>query len=157
MSEGSERVERAVSRFKKGFSCSQALVSAYGPDFGLEDEYALRISSPFAGGIGNMGETCGAVTGALMVLGLLTGKAGVEDEKTIEEIQRTVKRFIEEFKARNGSVTCRELLGCDISTGRGMTEAQLKGLFHRRCPMFVRDAAEIIEKLLEAGEKGERA
>nr|QNO46363.1 hypothetical protein KKGFGGCE_00001 [Methanosarcinales archaeon ANME-2c ERB4] len=53
-----------------------------------------------------------------------------------------------EFKSRNGSITCRELLGCDISTSEGMKLAEDNGLFITRCPKFVRDAAEIIEQIL---------
>ena len=82
------RVERAVSSFKEGFRCSQALLSTYGVQFGLNREVALRISEAFGGGMGRMGETCGAVTGAFMVIGLRYGKTRIEDERAKREETR---------------------------------------------------------------------
>ena len=72
----------------------------------------------------------------------------MEDEQRREKAHGLVKEFAREFKSRNGSITCRELLGCDISTYEGMKLAEENGLFITRCPKFVRDAAEIIEQIL---------
>jgi len=142
-------VERTVSCFKEGFSCSQALLSTYGVQFGLSREMALKVSSVFGGGMGVMGETCGAVTGAFMVIGLQYGKIRVEDELTKEKAYSLVKEFVDEFKFRNGSIICKELLGCDVSTSEGMKLAEENKLFTTLCPKFVQDAAEIIEQILE--------
>ena len=144
-----DKVERAVSCFKEGFSCSQALLSTYGAQFGLNREMALKVSGAFGGGMGRMAETCGAVTGAFMVIGLKYGKTRVEDEQTKEKAYSLVKEFVDKFKSRNGSIICRELLGCDISTPKGMTLAKEKKLIATLCPKFVQDAAEIIEQILE--------
>lgn len=144
-----EKVERAVTCFKEGFSCSQALLSTYGAQFGLNREMALKVSGAFGGGMGRMAETCGAVTGASMVIGLKYGKTRVEDEQTKEKAYSLVKEFVDKFKSRNGSIICRELLGCDISTPRGMALAKENKLVATLCPKFVQDAAEIIEQILE--------
>ncbi len=143
------RVERAVSCFKDGFSCSQAVLSSFGPEFGLDHELALRVSGAFGGGMGHMGDTCGAVTGAFMVIGLKYGKIRAEDEETKKRAYSLVKEFVERFKARNGSIVCRDLLGCDLSTPEGMKEAKDKQLISTRCPKFVQDAVEILEELLD--------
>jgi len=143
------RVERAVSCFKEGFSCSQAILSTYGEQFGLNREMALKVSGAFGGGMGRMGETCGAVTGAFMVIGLKYGKTKVEDEQTKERAYNLVKEFVDKFRSRNGSIVCRELLGCDISTPDGMKIIREKKLITTLCPKFVQDAAEIIEQILE--------
>lgn len=142
------RIERAVSYFEEGFSCSQALVATYGTQFGLDREMALKISGAFGVGMGRIGETCGAVTGAFMVIGLKYGKTRVEDEQTKEKAYTLVKRFVDRFKSRNGSIICRELLGCDISTPAGMKLAKEKRLIANVCPKFVRDGAEILEQIL---------
>nr|MDO8080477.1 C-GCAxxG-C-C family protein [Candidatus Freyarchaeota archaeon] len=141
-------VERAVSVFKEGFSCSQAMLSTYGTQFGLDRETALRVSGAFGGGMGRMGETCGAVTGAFMVIGLKYGQTRVGDEESKEKAYRLVKEFVDKFKSQNGSIVCRELLGCDISTPEGRRLAKEKKLFTNLCPKFVQDAAEIIEQIL---------
>ena len=144
-----DKVERAVTCFKEGFSCSQALLSTYGAQFGLNREMALKVSGAFGGGMGRMAETCGAVTGASMVIGLKYGMTRVEDEQTKEKAYSLVKEFVDKFKSRNGSIICRELLGCDISTPKGMALAKEKKLIATLCPKFVQDAAEIIEQILE--------
>jgi len=143
------RVERVVSCFKEGFSCSQAMLSTYGPQLGLNHELALKVSGAFGGGMARIGETCGAVTGAFMVIGLKYGKTKVEDEQTKEKTYSLVREFVDRFKFRNGSIVCRELLGCDISTPEGRDLAKEKNLFATLCPKFVQDAAEIIEQILE--------
>lgn len=142
------RVELAVSYFKEGYTCSQALLSIYGAKFGLDREIALRIADGFAGGMG-MGETCGAVTGAIMVIGLKHGRTVVEDRDAHRKTNSLVNDFIRVFKSRNGSIVCRELLGCDVSTPEGLNSAREKKLFTTVCPNYVRDAAEIVEQILE--------
>ncbi|TKY91488.1 MAG: C_GCAxxG_C_C family protein [Candidatus Methanomarinus sp.] len=143
------KIECAVSCFKEGFSCSQALLSTYGPQFDLNREMALRVSGAFGGGIGHMGETCGAVTGVIMVIGLKYGKTRAEDEQIEEKAYSLIQEFVDKFNSRNGSIICRELLGYDISTPEGMKLAKEKNLFITICPKLVQDAAEIIEQILE--------
>jgi C_GCAxxG_C_C family probable redox protein len=142
------KVERAVSCFNDGFSCSQAVLSTYGAQFGLDRDRALKVAGAFGGGMGHMGETCGAVTGALMVIGLKYGQTRVEDKEPKKKTYRLVKEFVEKFSVRNGSINCTELLGCDLSTPDGMQRANEQNLFTTRCPKFVQDAAEILEELL---------
>jgi C_GCAxxG_C_C family probable redox protein len=141
-------IERAVSCFNEGFMCSQAVLSTYGGQFGLDRETALKVSAAFGGGMGRMGETCGAVTGAFMVLGLKYGRTAVQDTRSHEETNRLVKEFVDRFKSLNGSIVCKELLGCDLSTAGGLEIFAEKKLRDALCPKFVRDAAEIVEQLL---------
>jgi C_GCAxxG_C_C family probable redox protein len=140
--------ERAVSCFKETFSCSQAILSTYGPELGLEKETALKVAGAFGGGMARMGEVCGAVTGAFMVIGLKHDKIKAEDEEAKEKTYLIVREFVERFKSRNGSIKCRELLGYDISTLGGIKLIKEKNLFYTICVKYVRDAAEIIEELL---------
>ena len=142
-------VERAVSYFKNGLNCSQALLSTYGPQLGLPEDTARKISAPFGGGIAGMAKTCGMVTGALMIIGLKAGNTEASDRKSKRETNRLAREFIELFQARNNSVICRELLGCDISTPEGAKAAKDGKLFTTLCPEFARDAAEIVEEVLD--------
>ena len=142
-------VEKAVSCFNEGFMCSQAVLSAYAEQSGLDHEAALRVSAAFGGGMGRMGETCGAVTGAFMVIGLKYGRTAVQDTQSHEKTTRLVKEFVDRFKSINGSILCRELLGCDLSTPDGLKTFVDKKLRDSLCAKFVRDAAEIVEQLLK--------
>jgi C_GCAxxG_C_C family probable redox protein len=141
------RIETALSRFAEGLNCSQAVFSSYAE--GIDQEAALKIASGFGGGMGRMAETCGAVTGAMMALGLRYGGNSPNPE-TKERIYGKIREFADHFKARNGSLACRELLGCDISTPEGHEVAREKKLFASVCPECVRDAAEILEEMLAA-------
>jgi len=143
------RVECAVSCFEEGFSCAQAVFSAYGPQLGLEREMALRVAGAFGGGMGHLGRTCGAVTGAFMVIGLKHGKTRAEDNETRDKAYRLVREFADRFQARNGSTVCKELLGYDISVPEEYELAGEKGMFAALCPKLVRDAAEIVEQMIE--------
>jgi C_GCAxxG_C_C family probable redox protein len=149
-----KRSEVAVATFKQGFNCAQAVLSAYAGLVGLELEKALRVATGFGGGLGRRGEACGAVTGAIMVLGLKFGSGGAE-AKTPEErlaerekVYELVQRFLAGFQARHQSIDCRDLLGCDISNPEGYRRARAEQLFVTRCPKFVQSAAEVLEELL---------
>jgi len=142
-------VERAVSTYKEGFCCSQALLSTYGTQFGLDREIALKVAAAFGGGINYMGETCGAVTGALMVIGLKCGNTKAKDRKAEKKTYKMTREFVDRFKSRNGSIRCKDLLGCDISTPEGRELQKKDKLFKTVCPNYVQDAAEIIEQILE--------
>lgn len=141
--------ERAEALFKQGYSCSQAVLAAFGEQFGLSRELALHIAGAFGGGMGRMGETCGTVTAAIMVLGLKFGCTTADDLKARENGYAVAREFIHRFKGRNISVLCRDLLDCDISTSEGMKRAREEGLIKQHCPRFVKDAAEILDQLLE--------
>jgi C_GCAxxG_C_C family probable redox protein len=135
------RIESAMTSFAEGFNCSQAVLSAYADQSGLDRELAWKIASGFGGGMGRMADTCGAVTGAFMVLGLKYGAAS-SDREAKERIYEQIREFARLFRARNGSLLCRDLLGCDINTPEGLSRAK------EVCPSFVRAAAEILEDML---------
>jgi C_GCAxxG_C_C family probable redox protein len=95
-----------------------------------------------------MGETCGAVTGAFLVIGLRYGKTEADDDEAREKTYRLVNEFTARFKALNKSILCRELLGHDLGTPEGREAAAEKQLFITLCPRFVQHAAEILEHIL---------
>ena len=142
------RVEQAVSYFKDGFNCSQSIFSCFSVEYGLSRDNALKLATGFGGGMGRLGKTCGAVTGALMVIGLKYGKVSIEDDTAAGKTYRLVQKFIKKFTEINGSITCNDLLDCDISTLEGLNSANEKNLFTTLCPNFVRTSAEILEKIL---------
>jgi C_GCAxxG_C_C family probable redox protein len=142
------RVELAVSLFEEGFSCSQAVLAAFGDRFGVEREIALRIAAGFGGGMGRMAQTCGAVTGAFMLIGLKFGSIDAKDRQSREKAQAVVREFANRFISRNDFLLCRELLGCDISISEGHKFAKESKLFATVCPKYVRDSAEIIDEMI---------
>jgi C_GCAxxG_C_C family probable redox protein len=114
----------------------------------MDEKTALKLASPFGGGIARRGEICGAVSGALLTLGL---ERGADTPAGKEEIYRLSQEFMRRFEEKYGTLLCRDLIGCDISTPAGYQAATEKRVFGTICPALVREAAEIIEALLDVG------
>ena len=136
--------ERALDLFRAGYNCSQAVLAAHGPELGLDKDACLKVASAFGGGIARTAGTCGAVTGALMVIGLRHGGITIEDPTRKAEVYEKGQEFMRRFAERNGSVVCRDLLGCDISTPEGRQQAKERSLHATRCEQLLRDAAELL-------------
>ena len=143
------KVKDAEACFSKGFNCCQAVLSAYGIDLGMEEEKALKIASGFGAGIAYMGDICGAVSGAFMVIGLKYGRSNVEDTASRDNTYELIKEFVRIFKQKNGSIKCNELLDTNVSTQEGLKKAFTENKFSTVCPKVVRDSAGIVEQLLK--------
>ena len=133
----------AMDNLKAGYSCSEAVLLTYCPQFGLNQELAFKIASGFGGGMG-MGETCGAVTAACMVIGLKYGAISVKDRYSRDLTYVSVADFTALFQKRNGSTYCRDLIGgIDISTIEGRKQIREKG----NVPKIVSDSIMILEEV----------
>lgn len=141
------RQSEAKEKFINGYACSQAVFSPFCEQTGIDELAALKISSLFAGGM-RRGETCGAVTGALMVLGLKysADSCNVMAERMVS--YKYAEEFYTRFLEKHPSLKCRELMGVDISTPEGKAEAELRNLHRTVCPALVSDAAEILEDMI---------
>ena len=138
----------AISFFRQGFSCSQAVTAAFAADFGLDKDAALRISQAFGGGIARRADWCGALTGAFLVIGLKHGRTKAEDAAARDKTYALVQEFIARFTAGHGHIKCKDLLGCDIGTPEGQKQADERKLHQTKCEGYVRDAAALLEELL---------
>lgn len=143
----SKHVEEAVAAFNEGYNCAQSVLVALAPELGLSREEAVRVASGFGGGMARQGDTCGAVTGAMMALGLAQGSAQAE-EAAKQRVYASVEQLFREFQERNGSRICRDLLGCDLGTEEGRRKAHETGITKERCPAFVSSAVEIVDSIL---------
>ncbi len=142
------KIDDAVSCYNSGFNCSQAILSTYGTDFGIDRDIALKLATGFGGGMGRMGETCGAVSGAFMVIGLKYGKFIKDDDDKREKTYELVKEFRRRFEEKNGTTVCKNLLNCDIMKDSELIRAREAGLFKTICPKMIADAAEILEEII---------
>jgi C_GCAxxG_C_C family probable redox protein len=109
----------------------------------------MKVAAGFGGGMGRMAGTCGAVTGAYMVIGLKYGNTLADDRDAKERTHAKVQDFARRFCERHHWLECKKLLGCDISTAEGMELARDKKLFVSICPQLVAHAAEVLESVLE--------
>ena len=153
-----ERVEKAKRLFKEGgYNCCQAVVLAYNDVFGLDDQTAAALSSGFGGGMGRMREVCGAVSGMVMLAGMIrpASDPSIKDWRTA--IYALVQKMAGDFKALNGSIVCKELLGL-VPMGSGSpapkespepSDRTPEYYKKRPCEELVGIAARIVGKNLE--------
>ena len=138
----------ALASFNRGITCSSAVFSAFSEELGLDDKKAKKIGCGFGAGISRTGNICGAVFGAIMVIGLKHGKVKQGDDGATEKTRALTRQFILEFTKKNGSVNCTELLGYNLSNQDEYDAAAKQKLFRTKCPEYVRDAADILERIL---------
>jgi C_GCAxxG_C_C family probable redox protein len=141
-------VSEAIALFKSGFHCSQAVLAPFSEDFGLSKETALKISCPFGGGYGGYGRTCGALTGAMMVIGLKYGISKTTDIEAKKLCADKTRELIEKFENIHGSINCNDLVGFDRSNLTGADLMAKLPFFHNTCTKFLETVVSFIEEEL---------
>ena len=141
----SDQVKQA---YADGLMCSQSILKVFGPRYGLSGELAGKIACGLAGGMSWEGQVCGAVTGAVMVLGLALCEGTASDELGRQTIQEAVETFTTRFEEQFGKRSCAELLNMEIYTPEGYDAARQSDLFNRKCPGLLAGAAAILEDVL---------
>lgn len=135
--------EKAVELFKSGYNCCQSVFASFCDQTNLDFETALKLSSPFGGGIAQMREVCGAVSGMVMVLGAKYGTTDAKDKIAKLEHYKLVQSFAKEFQAENGSIICKELLGLSKADN---------SYKKRPCIELVEQAAELLDEYIKMEE-----
>lgn len=125
----------ALKLFDEGFNCAQSVFAAFAPAFGLKRDHALRIASAFGGGM-NIGSTCGALTGAMMVLGLAAGFHAY-DPQIKDSFAGLNRDLIKRFQEEAGHIDCRDILQIDPTDARQKQAAREAGVLAERCPRCV--------------------
>jgi len=144
------KTEKAIRNFRNNFNCAQAVLAAFGPEYGLEEDRCMKVARAFGGGMGRQQYTCGAVTGALMVLGMKFGKGLNDPEEKKKFTYNKAREFFDEFARLNSSVNCLELLeGLDMNNPDDHKIIMEKKLFDLKCEKYVSDAVRILESMLK--------
>jgi C_GCAxxG_C_C family probable redox protein len=145
-----DRAERAVQNFSNGgCNCAQAVLTAYAEDFNLEKNLALSIATGFGAGLGRTQDVCGAVSGAIMVLGLKYGSREGDGREKINAAYGIVHTYIDEFQKDKGTIKCLDLLsGCNLSTDEGKKYFKDHNL-REQCWDYVRHSCDILDRMLK--------
>ena len=146
-----DRKQKAVDYFSQKLHCSQSVLAAFVEECGITEEQALRLGSCFGTGM-RKGEVCGAVTGALMVLGLLYGQKKAGDAEGRQTSNKVNDLMMDRFKEKCGSYICNDLLGCDVTTSEGIQYCRDNKLFTDFCPKMVAAAVEVVEEIIKSQE-----
>jgi len=144
-------VDRAEALFREGFSCSQAVLMAFAPSGGMDATQAALVASAFGGGMARHGWTCGALTGAMMALGLRAGYASAQDAASKDELYARVQTLVAAFETQHGATACRQLVGANMIDPAERQAASDRGVFKTLCPELVRTAATLTAETLSAG------
>ena len=142
--------QKALDIFSKQFNCAQAAFGALAEEAGIDRETALKTAACFGGGM-RCGEVCGAVTGALMALGMRFGSAKENDPDRKAAANKRAIAFLEKFKAKNGTILCKELLGYNPSVPEDAEKIKELGLHDKVCNQAILDAVEIAEEIIARG------
>jgi C_GCAxxG_C_C family probable redox protein len=150
-----DHVDRAADRgkalFKSGYLCAESVLLAVAEWKGVESELIPRIATGFCSGLARSCNLCGAVSGSVMAIGLLSGRDSPEE--TVEDCYGLVQAFVACFEARFGSTNCQQLVGCDLNTERGQAFFREHNLLEQ-CAGYVEGATRMVIELVEDGPKG---
>jgi C_GCAxxG_C_C family probable redox protein len=148
-----QKPEKAIEYFEQGFNCSQSVLIAFRDELKMPADELLKISCAFGGGMGRRQLACGAVSGALMVLGLHYGRGENDDISHKITTYEKAEEFMRAFELLNGSVNCRELLqGLNMKDPEDMKKIAEMNLFKTSCYKYATDAVEIVQKMLNSNQ-----
>ena len=145
--------ERAVDYYSRNFNCTQGVFTTYAIEHGIDEKLALKLATNFGGGA-RKGEMCGAVSGALMVLGLLYGHSESDDLDTKTKAYAVAEEYMNRFIKKNGSVVCRKLLGYDLSKPEEKAVILEKNRFRTVCPNMIRSAVDLLGEMMPSLSSG---
>lgn len=144
------RKEKAIQSFLDGYNCSQCMILAFEDMINIDVQQALKIASPFGGGMGRLREVCGSVSGMFMILGYIMGYDEPSDYEGKKVLYAHIQELARRYEKANGSIICRDLLGItekhQDATPEPRTEAYYKA---RPCTEKIGSAAEILEAYLK--------
>jgi C_GCAxxG_C_C family probable redox protein len=151
-----ERVERARNNFKAGYNCAQAVAMTFSDVINLPTEDVVRLAASFGGGMGRMREVCGAVSGMSLVASAVSPAVDPKNMEARMANYALVQLFAERFRAENGDIVCRRLLGLDSATERAegpMPSQRTESYYRKRpCVEYVAAAARIVAEYIAKGE-----
>lgn len=143
------RKEKAMQSFLDGYNCAQCMMLAFEDMLTIDLDTALKIASPFGGGMGRLREVCGSVSGMFMVFGYINGYNEPDDYEGKKKLYEHIQELARRYEEANGSIICRDLLGLNVkkeeATPQKRTEAYYK---NRPCAEKIGSAAEILQQYL---------
>ena len=141
------RKEKAMQSFLEGYNCSQCMMLAFEDYLTIDIDTALKIASPFGGGMGRLREVCGSVSGMFMVLGFIKGYQTPGDYEGKKELYEHIQELARRYEEANGSIICRDLLGLDVKKDDAAPEKRTEEYYKKRpCAELVAMAASFLEK-----------
>ncbi|HEY4787031.1 MAG TPA: C-GCAxxG-C-C family protein [Bacteroidales bacterium] len=143
-----QKKEKAVTSFRSGLNCAQAILMAYVDQLRYDNSLALVLSCGFGAGMGRLQETCGAVTGAFMTLGIYNCQKYTENKDRKEKTYAMIQEFNARFISIHKTTQCAELLKCDLKTPEGQEIFKKGNLTEKVCEKCIADSVDILEEIM---------
>lgn len=141
--------DRAYELFMSGYNCAQAVAGAFADELGMSTESVARLTSGFGGGMGRMREVCGTFSGIVMVVSWLYGYSSPDDNANKKAVYERIRSIADTFRADNGSIICRELLGISEPERSAAPSERTAEYYKKRpCKELCRYAADLLEKYI---------
>lgn len=128
--------ELAISLHDQKYNCAQSVACAFAEDLNIDPQILFKICEGFGLGMGCMNGTCGAISGAVALLGMKTSDGNLDSPATKASTYQLSRELLEKFQQKNSSTICKELKGIDTGT------------VLRSCPGCIEDAVEFVEEIL---------
>jgi C_GCAxxG_C_C family probable redox protein len=141
-----QAAERSAELFERGFCCSESVLQALAESQGIHSNLIPRIATGLCAGIARTGGICGAVSGGVLAISMVTGRSSPEASR--EENYRVVREFLNQCHAQFGSTNCEQLIGCRLDTPEGQRFFKEHNL-RVKCAGFAREAARLAARLLD--------
>jgi len=142
-------INKAIESFRGDMNCSQSVLTAFAGSLNLDRETAMAVASGFGAGMGRLQGTCGAVTGAYMVIGVHNSRSYPDNSESKEHTYAMIQEFDRRFREIHQTTDCRTLLDCDLRTDEGQEKVQLNHLTEKVCEACIADAVNIVIDLIE--------
>jgi len=143
-----EVMNKALSYFENGYNCAESVLLAIAKDaLKVDNDLIPKVATGFGGGISRQGYVCGTVSGAVMGFGLKYGRNNPEELRA--KTYNRVIEFYKQFQKRFGSIACKELCGCDLSTIEGIRKFREEDVHEEKCSNFVSGAIELFMNLID--------
>ena len=141
----STKSDLATAHFHNGFNCAQSVAAVFCEKYGVDKNTVIKMCSGLGAGF-RSGEICGAVSGAVLIIGLKYGPNLAADKTAKDNCNTKTVEFMNLFRTKNESVVCRDILGFDLSVKEEYDQAQKQNLFKTTCVDMVVSAVELLEE-----------
>jgi len=125
------------------------MIYSFAEELGIDKSISLKLACGFGGGMGRTENVCGAITGGILILGLIFGRGENEDKLKQEKVYIFVRDFIEKFKAKYGAIECKCLIdGINLLTDEGQNKFKESNMIYK-CYEYVENANKIIQEIIK--------
>jgi len=146
---------KAAKHLLEGYNCAESVLLTFLEDWSQYFRIGVTpaAATAFGGGMGRMGRTCGALSGALMVIGLAVSRTEAKDDEGKKEAYKLAQELFKRFEHRWGALDCRELTQCDLSTEEGFSKYKELKIHETKCSEIVRETTKILTSIIKQTKK----